>query len=341
MYKLIKAILFQFDAEKVHHFAMNSLSFFYRLPFGQRLLRLMFDSSNEGLSKKVFGLNFKNSIGLAAGFDKNGKYIDELAALGFGFIEVGTVTPRPQAGNDIPRLFRLPKDEAIINRMGFNNDGVDALVENLKRIKCKDVIVGGNIGKNKDTPNENAMDDYIICFEKLYDFVDYFVINVSSPNTPGLRALQEKEPLKQIINSLIEKRNTHTLQKPILLKIAPDLNESQLDDIIEITKTTALDGLVVSNTTLSREGLKSASRDVEAIGQGGLSGKPVLKKSNDVLSYIRSRCEKPIIGVGGVHNAEDMNTKFESGATLVQLYTGFVYEGPGVVKKLKGFTHKL
>lgn len=335
MYKLIKSILFQFDAEKVHHFAMNSLAFIYKMPFGQRLLRLMFDSSNDGLSREVYGLKFKNPIGLAAGFDKNGKYIDELAALGFGFVEVGTVTPRPQSGNELPRLFRLPKDEAIINRMGFNNDGVDALVSNLKSTACKDVIIGGNIGKNKDTPNENAIDDYNICFEKLYDYVDYFVINVSSPNTPGLRALQEKEPLKRIIQSLIEKRSTHIKQKPILLKIAPDLNESQLDDIIEITKTTELDGLVVSNTTLSRDGLKSTVQYVDAIGQGGLSGKPILKKSNEVLNYITKKCDKPIIGVGGIHNEEDVKAKLNSGASLVQLYTGFVYEGPGVVKRLK------
>jgi dihydroorotate dehydrogenase len=335
MYKIAKTILFQFDAEKVHHFVMKMLLILYKLPFGKYVLQTLFDSSNDGLSKNIFGLNFKNPIGLAAGFDKNGKYIDELAALGFGFIEVGTVTPKAQTGNVVPRLFRLPEDEAIINRMGFNNDGVDSLVEHLKKVKNKEVIIGGNIGKNKDTPNENAIDDYVVCFEKLYNYVDYFVINVSSPNTPGLRALQEKEPLTRIINAMVEKRAFHEKQKPILLKIAPDLSEAQLDEIIEITEHTKLDGLVISNTTLSRTGLKSGLDLVERIGQGGLSGKPILERSNHVLKYVASKTNKPIIGVGGIHDEKDMKSKISNGAALIQIYTGFVYEGPAIVKRLK------
>ncbi len=335
MYKIIKAILFQFDAEKVHHIAMKSLSFIYNLPLGKYTLEALFNTTNEGLSQNVFGLNFKNPIGLAAGFDKNGMYIDELAALGFGFIEIGTVTPKPQSGNAIPRLFRLPKDEAIINRMGFNNDGVEAMVRHLKKVRNKDIIIGGNIGKNKDTSNENAVDDYIECFEKLYDYVHYFVINVSSPNTPGLRALQEKEPLTRIINALVEKRASRNCKKPILLKIAPDLSEAQLDDIIEITNNTDLNGLVISNTTLSRAGLKSSHGLLDTMGQGGLSGRPVLARSNEVLRYVAAKTTKPIIGVGGIHNQEDMKSKRDNGGSLIQIYTGFVYEGPSLIKRLK------
>ncbi len=335
MYRIIKAILFKFDAEKAHHFTMKALVFFYKLPFGKKILKSLFDSPNDGLTKNTFGLNFKNPIGLAAGFDKNGAYIDELATLGFGYVEVGTVTPKAQAGNPMPRLFRLLQDEAIINRMGFNNDGVEALVEKLKKVKNQEIIIGGNIGKNKDTSNENAIHDYIICFEKLYDYVHYFVVNVSSPNTPGLRALQEKEPLTTIINALVEKRKNHKVAKPILLKIAPDLSEAQLDDIIDIAKSTDLDGLVISNTTLSRSGLKSGQSMIESIGQGGLSGKPILQRSNEVLQYVASKCHKPIIGVGGINSAEDMIAKIGSGASLIQIYTGFIFEGPSIVKNLK------
>ncbi len=335
MYQLLKPLFFKFDAEKVHYSVMGLLRFGYKFPFGKSILKALYDSKNDGLEKTVFGLKFKNPIGLAAGFDKNGQYIDELATLGFGFVEVGTVTPRPQDGNDKPRLFRLPQDEAIINRMGFNNLGVDAMVENLKKVKTKDIIIGGNIGKNKDTPNENAIEDYAICFEKLYDYVHYFVINVSSPNTPGLRALQDKEPLTNLINALLEKRKSHTVSKPILLKIAPDLNEDQLNDIIAITNNTALDGLVISNTTISREELQSAESLVKSLGAGGLSGKPVLQKSNDVLAYIAPKIQKPIIGVGGIQKSADMQSKFQNGASLVQIYTGFIYEGPAMVKCLK------
>jgi dihydroorotate dehydrogenase len=335
MYQFIKPILFRFDAEGVHHSVMKALSIAYSLPFGKKILEQLYDSSNEGRSKKVFGLDFKNPIGLAAGFDKNGRYIDELATLGFGFIEVGTVTPKAQSGNPTPRLFRLPKDEAIINRMGFNNDGVSAMIENLRNVKNKSIIIGGNIGKNKDTPNENAIHDYVYCFENLYNYVHYFVINVSSPNTPGLRALQDKEPLTQIINALVEKRALREAKKPILLKIAPDLNTSQLDDIVEISNNTNLDGLVISNTTISRDGLISTKQDVENLEAGGLSGKPILHKSNEVLKYISKKINKPIIGVGGIHNPDDMFSKIDNGASLIQLYTGFVYEGPAIVKTLK------
>jgi dihydroorotate dehydrogenase len=333
VYKYLKSLFFLFDAEQVHYTVMNGLATLYKLPGGKSLIKKLYgcDIHQEHV---LWGLKFKNPIGLAAGFDKNGQYIDELAALGFGFIEVGTVTPLAQDGNPKPRLFRLPQDEAIINRMGFNNKGVNALVDNLKRVKNKEVIIGGNIGKNKNTPNENALHDYTTCFEKLYDHVHYFVINVSSPNTPGLRELQEKKPLTDIINALCERREKKSQSKPILLKIAPDLTDDQLKDIADIANSTGLDGLVVSNTTISRDGLQSNKDAVEKIGAGGLSGKILLTRSNEVLAFVKQRTQKPIIGVGGIVTGEDAVSKLNAGADLLQVYSGFIYAGPDMVKQL-------
>ncbi|GAB4236316.1 MAG: quinone-dependent dihydroorotate dehydrogenase [Ekhidna sp.] len=294
----------------------------------------MFHFQDNRLEKTVFGITFKNPVGLAAGFDKNAELIDDFSHLGFGFIEIGTLTPKGQPGNPQPRLFRLPQDHALINRMGFNNDGVEPAVERLKNRKST-IIVGGNIGKNKVTPNDEALNDYLICFEALYDHVDYFVVNVSSPNTPGLRELQEREPLKKLLKSLQDENSKKPVAKPILLKIAPDLSESQLDDIIDITNELNLDGLIISNTTIDRKELKTNEKQVEAIGAGGLSGKPVYDKSNMVLKYVRSKHPTiPIIAVGGIMSGQDAREKMEAGADLVQIYTGLIYKGPGLIKEI-------
>jgi dihydroorotate dehydrogenase len=285
----------------------------------------------------VFGLKFKNPVGLAAGFDKNGEFIEEFSNFGFGFIELGTVTPLPQPGNDKPRMFRLPKDEALINRMGFNNKGVDVLARKLKNVERNGLILGGNIGKNKNTSNEQAVDDYVKCFDALFDVVDYFVVNVSSPNTPGLRELQEKAPLMHILNTLQKRNLKNGISRPILLKIAPDLTESQLDDIVEIVQETKIAGLIATNTTVSRADLLTTGLVVNEMG--GLSGKPVRDKSTQVIKYLhqKSKGSFPIIGVGGIHSAKDAQEKLDAGASLVQIYTGFIYEGPGLVKSiLKG-----
>jgi dihydroorotate dehydrogenase len=272
---------------------------------------------------------------LAAGFDKNASMFNELNLFGFGFIEIGTVTPLAQDGNEKPRLYRLKKDAAIINRMGFNNLGVDAVIENLKN-RDKSIIIGGNIGKNKITPNEKALDDYLICLKKLHVHVDYFVVNVSSPNTPNLRELQEKEPLKKMLFALKKENSLFEKQKPILLKIAPDLTNSQLDDIIEIVNETKIDGVIATNTTISRENLQTSKNEIESIGMGGLSGKPLSKRSTDVIRYLAEKSNKsfPIIGVGGIHSENDALQKIAAGADLIQLYTGFVYEGPGLIKRI-------
>ena len=306
------------------------------LPFGKYLIKKVYGFEDDNLKTQFLGLNFKNPIGLAAGFDKDGRFIDLLGLLGFGFIEVGTVTPLPQEGNPKPRLFRLKEDRALINRMGFNNQGVDALVERLKKVKNKSIIIGGNIGKNKVTPNQVAYQDYEICFNKLHPYVDYFVINVSSPNTPGLRELQEKEPLTQLIKSLIDINKNKEIQRPILLKIAPDLNTNQLDDIADIAMESGIDGLIISNTTIDRSNLKTQQSAVDAIGAGGLSGKPVFKKSNEILKYIsdKTKGRVPIIGVGGIETYQDVKSKLELGASLVQVYSGFVYQGPGMIKRI-------
>jgi dihydroorotate dehydrogenase len=319
------------DAEQAHHRTMSFLVFISQLPLASSILRSGFAPAAAKAGKQVDRLNFPNVVGLAAGFDKNGEWVDVLANLGFGFIEVGTITPKAQAGNPKPRLFRLIPYRALINRMGFNNQGVKALVENLKKVKNKEVIIGGNIGKNKDTANENAIHDYVICFEALYDYVHYFVINVSSPNTPGLRELQDKEPLLAIINKLLDLRNQRPVAKPIYLKIAPDLTTGQLDDIADIANQTALDGLVCTNTTLDRKAVDSHALANES---GGLSGQPLFDKSTWVLKYLRAKTGKTIIGVGGIYNEASAQQKMDAGADLIQVYTGFIYEGPGLIKKL-------
>ncbi len=335
MYKIISSFLFMLDAEKAHHFTLNSLKLILKIPFSKAIFKRFFTVKNPKLAQELFGIKFPNPVGLAAGFDKNAKYIDELACLGFGFIEIGTVTPLPQVGNNLPRLFRLKKDQAIINRMGFNNDGVDAAVERLKKRKS-DIIIGGNIGKNKVTPNDKALEDYKICFAKLFDVVDYFVVNVSSPNTPGLRELQEKDKLSEILNELQKLNFAKENPKPILLKIAPDLTNTQLDDIVDIVNETKIQGLISSNTTIKREPLVSAKTEVEAIGNGGLSGLPIREFSNEVLAYLYKKSEGkfPIIGVGGIMNAEDAKTKMNKGADLVQIYSGFIYAGPSLPKMI-------
>jgi dihydroorotate dehydrogenase len=333
MYKyLIRPVLFQLDPEKVHHFTFRLIHFLFLIPGISFLFKRIYQVSNPKLEREVFGLKFKNPVGLAAGFDKDAKLFSQLADFGFGFIEIGTLTPRPQAGNPKKRLFRLREDEAIINRMGFNNGGVDAAVERLK--KNKNTLIGGNIGKNKNTPNENATEDYEYCFDALFDYVDYFVVNVSSPNTPNLRDLQDKEPLTRLLKTLQSKNNTRLKPKPILLKIAPDLSNDQLLDIIAIVKDTGIAGVIATNTTISREGLKSP----EAVTKeaGGLSGKPLAKRSTEVIRFLSEKSNRafPIVGVGGISSAEDALEKLEAGASLVQLYTGFIYEGPALIKAI-------
>ena len=303
------------------------------IPSVPSLIRSLYQVNDPRLEREVFGIRFKNPVGLAAGFDKDAKLYKELSNFGFGFIEIGTLTPMGQGGNPKKRLFRLPQDEGLINRMGFNNEGVAAAILRLQ--KNKNIIIGGNIGKNKITPNEKAVDDYIHCFKSLYPFVDYFVVNVSSPNTPNLRALQEKKPLTNLLNSLQKINQAHEKQKPILLKIAPDLTNEQLLDIIKIVQVTKIAGVIATNTTLSREGLQS----LNSSETGGLSGKPLSQRSTDVIRYLSKKSNNafPIIGVGGIHTPEDALEKIEAGASLVQLYTGFVYEGPGVVKRINKF----
>ena len=336
MYKsLLRPLLFKLDPEKVHYLTTDALRAVYKLPLAKSISNSMFGVESPKLERELFGLKFPNPVGLAAGFDKDAKLIDELANLGFGFIEIGTLTPKAQAGNDKPRLFRLPEDQAIINRMGFNNEGVDAAVTRL-RARNSNIIVGGNIGKNKVTPNEEALNDYLYCFKALYEVVDYFVVNVSSPNTPDLRALQEKEPLQQLLLALQEQNSKMPKPKPLLLKIAPDLNEPQLNDIIEIAKEARLSGIIATNTTISRDGLYTPSQKVQDIGAGGLSGKPLTKRSTEIIRYLRQHLPQTIklIGVGGIMTAEDALEKLDAGADLVQLYTGFIYEGPALITQI-------
>lgn len=313
---------------------MTKLTF--NLPLVSSLVKKSFALDDPRLEREVFGLKFKNPVGLAAGFDKDAKLIDEMAMLGFGFIEIGTLTPKPQEGNPQPRLFRLPQDEALINRMGFNNGGVADAVKRLKKRKSN-VIVGGNIGKNKVTPNEHAVDDYLFCLEALHPYVDYFVVNVSSPNTPNLRDLQEKEPLKQLLSAVKSANDQKSKPKPILLKIAPDLTDGQLDDIIEIVRETQIDGVIATNTTIDRSKLSTSAAEVEAIGAGGVSGKVLKDRSTEVIRYLHSHSGGafPIIGVGGIFSAADAIEKLEAGASLIQVYSGMIYEGPSLIKKIK------
>jgi dihydroorotate dehydrogenase len=345
MYTLIRRFLFLFPPERVHYFSMNGLKFLCAIPFVKQIITGSCSIQNNNLEKNVFGLNFKNPVGLAAGFDKNASYLNELEALGFGFVEIGTVTPKAQSGNDKPRVFRLPADKALINRMGFNNEGVDAIVKRLKHWKEKQqqlkitapaLIIGGNIGKNKITPNEDAWKDYEICFTALFDYVDYFVVNVSSPNTPGLRALQEKESLRKILTNLQSLNNNQTKPKPILLKIAPDLSQEQIDDVIDLALEIKLDGLVAANTSIVRNGLQTAPDVIAAMGAGGLSGKPITQRATEIVAYINNKTggQIPIIASGGIFSGPDAVEKLNAGGTLIQVWTGFIYNGPCIVKNI-------
>jgi len=361
MYKFLRSILFLFPPEWTHYFSMNWLKFLCSIGFIRRILARSFTPTHHSLfTIHQFNVQFTNRIGLGAGFDKNAKYLRELEVLGFGFVEIGTVTPLPQKGNDKPRLFRLPKDKALINRMGFNNDGVKVIAERLREWRNKQLaisntqiiksgiidsrltthdsrlIIGGNIGKNKVTPNEDAWKDYEICFKELFDDVDYFVVNVSSPNTPGLRELQEKESLRKILSNLQSINKSKNQPKPLLLKIAPDLTQEQIDDVIDLAMEIKLDGLVATNTTISRPGLSTIDYRLSTIGAGGLSGKPLQKRSTEIVKYIneKTKGQMPIIASGGIFTAADAKEKFDAGASLVQVWTGFIYEGPGIVKKI-------
>lgn len=342
MYKaLIRPLLFLLNAERAHQFTFNFLKSIAAIPGFKSVLRTAYSVQDPRLERRLMGLTFPNPIGLAAGFDKDGRAIDELSCFGFGFIEIGTLTPIPQEGNPKPRLFRLPGDRALINRMGFNNEGATAAVGRLLRGKSK-VIVGGNIGKNKNTPNANADEDYAKCMEVLYPYVDYFVLNVSSPNTPGLRELQDKEPLRKLLLKIKAITLTKDKVKPVLLKIGPDLTAEQVNDIVDILRDTRTDGIIATNTTISREGLVTPGERVTAIGAGGLSGKPLSRRSTEIIQQLRQKLGKdfPIIGVGGIMTPEDAVEKLNAGADLVQVYTGFVYEGPGFVKRIcKGVLH--
>jgi dihydroorotate dehydrogenase len=358
MYNILRSILFLLPAETAHYFSMNVLKALCSIGFIRKIISNQFTGNNLGLIKTAFGLHFKNPVGLGAGFDKNAKYLRELEALGFGFVEIGTVTPRPQAGNEKPRLFRLPQDQALINRMGFNNDGVDVVAKRLKKWRGKNdrcqmsgdrkkllssinnqslpLIIGGNIGKNKITPNEEAWKDYEICFRTLHPYVDFFVVNVSSPNTPGLRELQEKDSLRKILTHLQQMNQSFPQQKPILLKIAPDLTWPQIDDVIDLAKEIDLDGLVATNTTISREQLQTKDDELQAIGAGGLSGKPLEKQSTQIVEYIHKKTGGtiPVIGSGGIFTGTNALQKVHAGATLIEVWTGFIYEGPFIVKRI-------
>lgn len=336
MYKLLKPFLFLMQPERAHYFTISLLKFTLAIPIVGQLFRSYYKVEDPKLEREIFGLKFKNPVGLAAGFDKDGKAFRAMSALGFGFVEVGTVTPKGQVGNPQPRLFRLPSDEGLINRMGFNNAGMEAMTNQLKGKKPEGVIIGGNIGKNKVTPNDQAAEDYNKCFEALFPYVDYFVVNVSSPNTPNLRELQDKEPLTKLLAGLQVRNQQKDNPKPILLKIAPDLTNEQLDDIIDIVKTTNTDGVIATNTTISRADLNTPDTKINAIGNGGLSGQPVKERSTEVIRYLhqKSNGELKIIGVGGIASAKDALEKLEAGASLVQVYSGLVYAGPGLIKEI-------
>lgn len=342
MYKALRKFLFFFPPEWVHYFSMNCLRLLCSTAITRKMVAACFQSRHDPVS--VFNISFPNPVGLGAGFDKNAKYLRELEALGFGFVEIGTVTPVAQSGNDKPRLFRLPKDKALINRMGFNNDGMEVITSRLKKWKerqdrlqpSRRLIIGGNIGKNKVTANEDAWKDYAACFKSLHPYVDYFVVNVSSPNTPGLRELQEKESLRKILLHLLMINNGKAFAKPVLLKIAPDLTQEQIDDVIDLAQEIKLDGLVAANTTIIRSGLKTPQQVLDKIGAGGLSGLPAKDRSTNIVDYItkRSNGQLPVIASGGIFTAADAKEKMAAGASLVQVWTGFIYEGPAITKRI-------
>ncbi|MDF1516824.1 MAG: quinone-dependent dihydroorotate dehydrogenase [Lutibacter sp.] len=336
MYKtILRPLFFLFDPEKIHHLTFALIKTVSKIPGIPFIFRSLFQVNDKRLERKVFGLTFKNPVGLAAGFDKNAVLYNELANFGFGFIEIGTVTPKAQEGNPKKRLFRLIEDNGIINRMGFNNLGVEAAIVQLKKNKGK-IIIGGNIGKNTDTLPENVIEDYKTAFKVLHPYVDYFVVNVSCPNVGTFAKLQDKEYLLELLNGLQTINKELTTQKPILLKIAPDLNTIQLDEVIELVAETNIAGVVASNTSIHREGLKATEAQLAAIGNGGLSGKPIKDRSTQVIKYLATKSNKafPIIGVGGIHSPEDGLEKINAGADLIQIYTGFIYEGPALVKKI-------
>jgi dihydroorotate dehydrogenase len=346
MYKLFRNILFLFDAEDVHYFAMNVMRSVCRIGFFKKIIEKKYQPKN--ITTNSLGLIFKNPVGLAAGFDKNAKYLSELETLGFGFIEIGTVTPLAQSGNERPRLFRLPKDKALINRMGFNNEGVKVVADRIKEWRHQQlttdnqrILIGGNIGKNKVTPNEDAWKDYEICFRELFDWVDYFVVNVSSPNTPGLRELQQKDSLRKILTALQSIRQENLRDppqkaKPLLLKISPDLSMPEVDDIIDLALEIKLDGIIAANTTISRENLSTGKTTLNKIGAGGLSGKPLQKASVNIVQYITKKTNGNllVIASGGIFNSADANKQINAGASLLQVWTGFIYEGPSIIKNI-------
>ncbi len=332
---LIRPLLFKFDPEKVHYFTFSLIRFLNKIPGIASLIKKMYKIEHQSLERNVFGLTFKNPVGLAAGFDKNAVLFNELANFGFGFIEIGTVTPKGQVGNPKKRLFRLQADEAIINRMGFNNEGVEIAIEQLKKNK-KQLIIGGNIGKNTDTDPKDYTQDYLACFNALHAYVDYFVLNVSCPNVSSHAKLNDKEYLEELISAVQQANTTFDVQKPILLKIAPDLNQNQLDEIVALIQETGLDGVIASNTSTSRSNLKTSDSRLDEIGNGGLSGKPLTSKSTQVIKYLSEKSNQsfPIIGVGGIHTAADALEKIEAGASLVQIYTGFIYSGPKLIRDI-------
>ena len=336
MYSLIRRILFLFDAELIHEFSVKAIKLLNLLPFSKEILRYFFLSNSKVLERNLFGLNFKNPVGLAAGFDKNAECYNEFSNFGFGFIEIGTVTPLPQPGNPKKRIFRLVEDRSLINRLGFNNKGLDEITKNLR--KKRDIIIGANIGKNFFTENKDGHKDYLKCLQGLYDFVDYFAINISSPNTKNLRQFHDKNLLRPLLESLINYNNSQSSRKPMLLKISPDIERKELDDIISLVSELKIDGIIATNTTISRDNLKSKHKNET----GGLSGELLKDKSNDIIKYLRKNLDKnyPIIGVGGIMSAEDAIQKFKCGADLVQLYTGFIYKGPSLIKKINNLLLK-
>lgn len=339
--KLVRPILFNFDPEKIHHFATGFLKLLFSIPGISDLIRNYATVKSKHLERELFGLKFSNPVGIAAGFDKNAAFYNELGNLGFGFIEIGTVTPLGQAGNAKPRLFRLPTDGALINRMGFNNHGLEAAVRNLKKRKTK-VIIGGNLGKNTTTPNSKAVEDYVTLFKGLFDYVDYFTVNVSCPNISDLRELQDQDALLEILNSIQKINRQKARPKPILLKLSPDLNNKQLDEVIDIVKQTNIDGVVAVNTTVSRKELITSENKVKSIGKGGLSGKPIKDRSTEVIRYLAKKSNKafPIIGVGGIFSPQDAKEKLDAGADLIQVFTGFIYEGPFIARKINKYLLK-